>query len=89
MDIKSSLIDSGALYTSLSGGSTMFGIYNDIDLANNAISYLNRYHTCLALPKFNGYIGGSFNGRTHGFGPWDQGSTLSHMKIFLEIQINL
>ena len=52
MDIKSSLIDSGALYASLSGsGSTMFGIYNDIDLANNAISYLNRYHTCLALPR--------------------------------------
>ena len=52
MDIKSSLIDSGALYASLSGsGSTMFGIYNDIDLANNAISYLNQYHTCLALPR--------------------------------------
>jgi len=52
MDIKSLLIDSGALYASLSGsGSTMFGIYNDIDLANKATSYLNRYHTCLALPR--------------------------------------
>ena len=52
LDIKNTLYNKGSLYSGLSGsGSTMFGIYNDINLANNAISYLNQYHTCLALPR--------------------------------------
>ena len=52
LDIKSTLYKSGALYSGLSGsGSTMFGIYNDIELAQIAIKNLCEYQTHIASPK--------------------------------------
>jgi len=52
LDIKSTLYKSGALYSGLSGsGSTMFGIYNDIKLAQIAIKNLCEYQTHIASPK--------------------------------------
>ncbi len=52
-DIKKKLYNTGALYSSLSGsGSTMFGIYNDIEIVNKAInSFKNKYHTFIARPQ--------------------------------------
>ena len=52
LDIKSALYKSGALYSGLSGsGSTMFGIYNDIDTAKVAIKNLHQYQTHIASPR--------------------------------------
>ncbi len=52
LDIKSALCKSGALYSGLSGsGSTMFGIYNDIELAQIAVEDLCQYQTHIASPK--------------------------------------
>tara|TARA_Y100001960_G_C14533139_1_gene757151 strand:+ start:60 stop:899 length:840 start_codon:yes stop_codon:yes gene_type:complete len=50
-DIKKTLYDNGALYSGLSGsGSTMFGIYNDIETARKAVKNVNKYHTHIASP---------------------------------------
>ena len=52
LDIKSVLYKSGALYSSLSGsGSTMFGIYNDIESAQIGVNNLYQYQTHIASPK--------------------------------------
>ena len=52
LDIKSVLYKSGALYSGLSGsGSTMFGIYNDIELAKITTKNLHQYQTHIASPK--------------------------------------
>ena len=52
LNIKDILYKKGALYSSLSGsGSTMFGIYNDIDAAQIAIKDLYQYQTHIASPK--------------------------------------
>ena len=49
LDIKSMLYKSGALYSGLSGsGSTMFGIYNDIESAQIAMKNLCEYQTHIA-----------------------------------------
>ena len=51
LDIKSVLYKSGALYSGLSGsGSTMFGIYNDIESAQIATENLYQYQTHIASP---------------------------------------
>jgi len=51
LNIKDILYKTGALYSGLSGsGSTMFGIYNDILTAKEAIKSLNEYHTHIASP---------------------------------------
>ena len=52
LDIKSTLYKSGALYSGLSGsGSTMFGIYNDIESAQIGVNNLYLYQTHIASPK--------------------------------------
>ena len=52
LNIKGMLYKSGALYSGLSGsGSTVFGIYNDIELAQIAIKNLCEYQTHIASPK--------------------------------------
>ena len=52
LDIKSVLYKSGALYSGLSGsGSTMFGIYNDIESAQIAAENLCQYQAHIASPK--------------------------------------
>ena len=52
LDIKSVLYKSGALYSGLSGsGSTMFGVYNDIESAQIAVEDLCQYQTHIASPK--------------------------------------
>ena len=52
LDIKSLLYKLGALYSGLSGsGSTMFGIYNDIESAKIAAENLCQYQTHIASPK--------------------------------------
>ena len=51
LDIKKTLYDTGALYSGLSGsGSTMFGIYNDIQGAEKAIYSIKEYHTHITSP---------------------------------------
>jgi len=52
LDIKKTFYDYGALYSSLSGsGSTMFGIYNDMKLADSARKCFKDYHTYLVTPN--------------------------------------
>jgi len=52
LDIKKAFYKSGALYSSLSGsGSTVFGIYNDMKSANQAINCFDTYHTYLVTPN--------------------------------------
>ena len=49
--IKSDLQNTNSLFTSLSGsGSTMFGVYDNLELATNARSFFKDFQTCIALP---------------------------------------
>ena len=49
--IKSELQRSESLFSSLSGsGSTMFGVYDNLELATNARSLFKDLQTCIALP---------------------------------------
>ena len=52
-EIKTALIDLGAVYTSLSGsGSTVYGIFNDESVAGSAKSHFNSsYHTVVTFPS--------------------------------------
>ena len=51
MKIKNQLQDSGALFTSLSGsGSTMFGVYDNLESVKNARDLFNDFQTYIALP---------------------------------------
>ncbi len=50
-EIKDLLEKEGALYSSLSGtGSTMFGVYNNFQLAKQAIGKLTNYNTLIVTP---------------------------------------
>ena len=51
-EIKTSLIEFGAIFSSLSGtGSTVFGIFNDETSANEAeLFFRNKYQTYLTNP---------------------------------------
>ena len=50
-EIKELLEKEGALYSSLSGtGSTMFGVYNNFQLAKQAIGKLTNYNTLIVTP---------------------------------------
>ena len=52
-EIKNKLIESGALFSSLSGsGSTMFGVYNSLELIRNASNLFREYQTVEALPVY-------------------------------------
>ena len=49
--IKDSLIESGSLFASLSGsGSTMFGVYDNLELVDNARTIFKEHQTYNALP---------------------------------------
>ena len=52
-EIKTALIDLGAVYTSLSGsGSTVYGIFNDESVAESAKSHFNSsYYTVVTFPS--------------------------------------
>ena len=51
MKIKNQLQDSGALFSSLSGsGSTMFGVYDNLESIRNVSDSFNAYQTYEALP---------------------------------------
>ena len=52
-EIKTALIDLGAVFTSLSGsGSTVYGIFNDESVAGSAKSHFNSsYHTVVTFPS--------------------------------------
>ena len=66
-----------SVFVSLSGsGSTMFGVFKDFLKADIAYQQLKNYNCHIVKPlKEINVIGGSSNGRTHGFGPWNRGST--------------
>ena len=49
--IKNDLQNSHSLFAALSGsGSTMFGVYDNLELATNARSFFKDFQTCIALP---------------------------------------
>jgi 4-diphosphocytidyl-2-C-methyl-D-erythritol kinase len=53
LDIKCLIYKTGALYSGLSGsGSTVFGIYNDIELAQSAADAFDKYLTYIVSPYF-------------------------------------
>jgi 4-diphosphocytidyl-2-C-methyl-D-erythritol kinase len=49
--MKNDLQNSQSLFAALSGsGSTMFGVYDNLELATNARSLFKDFQTCIALP---------------------------------------
>ena len=52
--IKENLRSAGALYTGLSGsGSTVFGVFNNLQTADSTREYFSRYQTFLTSPVFH------------------------------------